>query len=136
MTFPQVRRWVVSTALAAACSSCGIPPYDVEWAGNETLITPELPTSTGKLLVETAPSRLTDSGEICHEPYYVYNILGSYTVEYADDRFLPTTLPIGRYTVVTKVGGEYRRARVLIMESLTTRVLLRDFRIPVWEDDF
>jgi hypothetical protein len=116
MDFPKVRRWVVTTALAAACSSCGIPPYDVEWAGNETLITPDLPTSTGKLLVETAPSR--------------------YRVEYADDRFLPTTLPIGRYTVVTKVGGEYRRARVLIMESLTTRVLLRDFPIPVWEDEF
>jgi len=118
-----------SVILVAILCGCGAPPPKLPWNVGETVIAPGPPTTTGRLVVETAETGvLDDAGKALHAPYYVYDSRGNYLEDVPNDHFTPFALPIGRYLLVTRVAGELRRVQIRIQEGLTTYVLQTDFR--------
>jgi hypothetical protein len=57
----------------------------------------------------------------------VYEETGRYRDYYPNDQFLPISLPVGRYVVVSRYSRQNKRVQIEIERGQTTTIRLHDF---------
>jgi len=122
--------WLMSTVamLTLVLGGCSLAPKSAPWRNDQETILPVPPEAQGSLVVETQEAGSPQDGEQPHERYYLYDQGGRYLTYFPNDHFLPISLPVGRYVVVSRYSGKNKRVQVELREGCTTYVRLHDFK--------
>lgn len=107
---------------------CVLPPASVPWREDQNTLGSESPAERGSLVVETEYTGTTSHGDDEHAPIYVYDPDGHYLNWFPNHSFLPNRLNVGRYVIVSRVSGKFKRVQVEIQKGSITYVRLKDLR--------
>lgn len=121
-------RILVVSGLLWALVGCVFPPDSAPWREDQRILGSESPAPTGSLVVETQYTRTTDYGDDEYAPIYIYDASGHYHNWFPNNSFLPNTLRVGRYVIVSRVSGKFKRVQVEIQDGATTYVRLKDLQ--------
>ncbi len=117
-----------------AIGGCASRPDSAPWSPNQSVIRAQKAPPVGFLVVETQEAGSPQDGEQPHQRFYVYEETGRYLDYYPNDHFLPISLPVGRYVVVSRYSRQNKRVQIEIERDQTTYVRLHDFeKAPAME---
>jgi hypothetical protein len=123
---------VLSAVVAGG--GCASRPASAPWSPDQAVIRAQAAPAEGFLVVETQEVGSPQDGEQPHQRFYVYEETGRYLDYYPNDHFLPISLPVGRYVVVSRYSRRNKRVQIEIEKGQTTTIRLRDFeKAPAME---
>jgi hypothetical protein len=79
------------------------------------------------LWVETALTGIRQGAFPQRYRFFLYGERGEFLEDYPNDFLSPVDLSPGRYVVVTRVAGRFRRVQAVVEPGLTTSVAIFEF---------
>jgi hypothetical protein len=79
------------------------------------------------LWVETALTGIVQGSFPQRYRFFLYSERGEFLEDYPNDFLSPIDLAPGRYVVVSRVAGHFRRVQAIVEPGLTTSVALLEF---------